>query len=369
MGGPSRKGHFVVNDNLLAFIRDMPKVELHCHLEGSIRPDTAIYMMKRNNVPGIPDHADQIHSLYRFTNLTEFVDGMKTVSNNIREMEDLIRITDELLESLIEQKVTYVEFDCAIQKYLALGHKLEHIVDAIHKQTLQSGVKDRIETRLVVNLLRSMGPDAALETVELVHKLDHPFIVGIGLSGDEGRYPQHLFTKPFDRALELGMHRTVHAGEAVGPPSVWDALNLLHAERIDHGTMAIKDETLLAVLKENQIPLTQCITSNVRLNIVNEVKEHPFGDFLKRGILITLNTDDPQVFNTTLTFEYILAADTFHLTVDQMMQISRNGIKGSFLSPQSKKTILQKANETYDDLLKKYQIKPTQSLSERDDRP
>ncbi|MBD3377396.1 adenosine deaminase [candidate division KSB1 bacterium] len=359
----------MVNDNLVAFIRDMPKVELHCHLEGSIRPDTAIYMMKRNNVPGIPDHADQIHSLYRFTNLSEFVDGMKTVSNNIREIEDLIRITDELLESLIEQNVTYVEFDCAIQKYLALGHKLEHIIDAIYKQTLQSGVKDRIETRLVINLLRSMGPDAALETIEHVHELNHPFIVGIGLSGDEGKYPQHLFTHPFERAMELGMHRTVHAGEAVGPQSIWDALNLLHAERIDHGTMAIKDETLLETLTKDQIPLTQCITSNVRLNIVKDITEHPFGDFLNRGILITLNTDDPQVFNTTLTSEYMLAANTFHLTVDQLMQISRNGIKGAFLTLQSKKRILQKANGTYDDLLKKYKIEPTALLSERDDRP
>ncbi len=345
----------------------MPKVELHCHLEGSIRPDTAIYMMKRNNVPGIPDRADQIHSLYRFTNLTEFVDGMKTVSNNIRELDDLIRITDELLESLIEQKVTYVEFDCAIQKYLALGHTLEHIIDAIHKQTLQSGVKDHIETRLVINLLRSMGPEAALDAIEQVHELNHPFVVGIGLSGDEGKFPQHLFTKPFARALELGMHRTVHAGEAMGPQSIWDALTLLHAERIDHGTMAIEDESLLDLLSKKQIPLTQCITSNVRLNIVRNLKEHPFGYFLNRGILITLNTDDPQVFNTTITSEYLLAAETFHLNVDQLMQISRNGIKGSFLSPSSKEKILQNANITYDHLLKKFQIDPTQLFSHRDD--
>jgi len=329
----------VLDEYLKIFIRKMPKIELHLHLEGSIHPQTALDFMRRNNSVAAPKSASEIRELYRFSNLTEFVKGMRTVSDNIRHLEDLQRVTCELLDSLISQNVRYVEFDCAFQKYFKLGFSIDEVIEAIYSCARQKQNDHSIEVRLVVNLLRSHGPDSAVETVEKVIGAKHPFIVGVGLSGDESKYPQSLFTDAFELAKRHNIHRTVHAGEAMGASSVWDAILLLGAERIDHGTRSIEDEQLVRYLVEKQIPLTQCITSNILLGVVKDIKSHPFASFYRDGVAVTLNTDDPQVFNTSLQDEYYLVAEAFRLHKYDFAKIVFNGIYASFANEETKKQL------------------------------
>ena len=321
------------------FFQRMPKVELHLHLEGSIKPATAIDLMRRNHAEQVPQNSAELAQLYRFEDLTQFVTALRAVSNHIQRPEDLQRIARELLQELIQQNVRYVEFDCAVQKYLDLGFALEEILDLLDicvRETAQ-----RIEARLIINLQRSHGPEKTAALVKKCAALNHPLVAGVGLSGDETRYPQKMYIKAFAIAAEAGLRRTVHAGEALGPESVRDALDHLKAERIDHGTRAIEDEKLVDRLKEEQIPLTQCLSSNVRLNVVPRIADHPFPVFLRRGLIVALHTDDPQVFNVTISNEYLLAKAAFALTPAEIRRIVLNGVTGSFLT-EEKKEMLRK---------------------------
>ncbi|HPG82480.1 MAG TPA: adenosine deaminase [bacterium] len=311
------------------FLQRMPKVELHLHLEGAIQPATAIDLMRRNGADYVPESSLDLKRLYRFEDLSQFVTALRSVSNHIQRLEDLQRIARELLDNLITQNVRYIEFDCAVQKYLDLGFALDEILAAL--QECAEEAAERIEARLIINLQRSHGPQKTAELVERTAALDHPLVAGIGLSGDESRYPQRDYRRAFDLAREAGLHRTVHAGEALGPDSVRDALDLLHAERIDHGTRAIEDPVLVDRLREEQIPLTQCLSSNLRLNIIPDLHSHPFPLFLRQGLVVALHTDDPQVFGITLTGEYQLAHSGFSLTRDEIRRIVFNGVQGAFL--------------------------------------
>ncbi|HNT65070.1 MAG TPA: adenosine deaminase [bacterium] len=331
----------MIDKKLHDFIVKMPKVELHLHLEGSIRPETAIDLMRRNRMKSVPKRAEQVRDFYRFDNLGEFVDAMRTVSDNIRHLQDLTRVADELLDCLARENVRYVEFDCAVEKYLRQGYALCDIIDAIDRSVQRAQAQYSLQARVTINLLRSHNTDSMLRLVEEVAALHHPLVVGIGLSGDERKFKQSLFRAVFERAAELGLHRTVHAGEAVGPESVWSALRDLHVERIDHGTNAHKDQELVDYLAEKKIPLTQCLTSNLKLQVVDSIKHHPFGDFFRRGLVVTLNTDDPQVFGTQLIDEYRLAAEAFHLDAEDMGKIALNGIRAAFLPEAEKETLLQ----------------------------
>ena len=329
----------MIEEKLREFIRLMPKVELHLHLEGSIRPQTALDLLQRNNSHSKAQNIDDIRRLYRFSNLTEFVEGMRTVSDNLRYMEDICRVTRELLQSLVEQNIRYVEFDCAVQKYLDLGYPLVEIIDTIYACAQEIKAKHTFQVYLVVNLLRSHGAKKAVHLVEAVGRLDHPFIVGVGLSGDENKYPPELFRDAFVLARQMNLHRTAHAGEGVGAESIWKAIRELEVDRIDHGTKSCEDESLVDYLVKHQIPLTQCLTSNLKLNVVESIKRHPFGLFNRRGVCVTLNTDDPQVFGTSLTDDYLLAAKAFDLDAHQIAKIVLNGVQAAFIDEKAKQQL------------------------------
>jgi len=326
----------VDQESLIKFIKKLPKVELHLHLEGAIRPKTAMAMMRRNRRSFMPESEQDVKTYYRFNNLSEFVLAMRSVTDNITTLEDLRQITNELLANLTEQNVRYVEFDCALQKYINLGFSLKDVVDTIYDTVLAYQGEHDIKVGLVANLLRAHGPGLAIELVEKILAMDHPFVVGVGLSGDETKYPQKLFVKPFKLVNSSRLHSTVHAGEAKGADSVWSALFDLGAERIDHGTRSIEDPRLVDYLVKHKIPLTQCITSNVRLRVVDGRQAHPFGEFYKRGVKVTLNTDDPQVFETSLNNEYIITAQKFSLDASDLYTIARNGIDASFADDETK---------------------------------
>lgn len=338
----------MIDQNILEFIKQIPKVELHLHLEGAIQPGTAIELMKRNQAPNAPQTVAELLDLYNFHDLTHFVQAMKIVSNHIRTLDDLHRVCTEMLSDLAQQNVRYVEFDCAMQKYLDLGIALPDLIAVLDNAMAEAEARYHLKSRLLVNLLRHHGAQKTETLVKDILDINHPRIVGIGLSGDETLYPQKDFQNTYNIALQGGLHRTVHAGEAVGPDSVWDAIRLLHAQRIDHGTRSFEDSSLMKFLVDTKIPLTQCLTSNYRLNVVSDLKHHPFFSFLQAGILVTLNTDDPQIFQSSLTREYELAALNFGISFAQIKQIVLNGVQASFLPDAEKKALAQEMNRQID---------------------
>ena len=319
------------------FIQKMPKAELHLHLEGSIRPDTAAFLYNQLHEP---IDSFQIKSMYRFDNLKSFIDGMQKVSGNIRTPQHLYRITRELLETCALQNIIYLEFDSALQKYVNLGLKLEEVVEAITQGMAEAESRFGIQSRLLVNLQRSHGAESAIELVKQVISLNAPAIVGIGLSGYEKSGDIAPFVPAFELAKNAGLHLTAHAGEVTGPESIWNAIEFLHVERVDHGTRAIDDPNLMDVLRQRQIPLTQCLSSNIHLHVCRNFNEHPFPVFYKKGMIVTLNTDDPEVFQVSLTGEYQKAAHYYHLKNQDMVNIVQNTIKASFLTP-TEKNVMQ----------------------------
>ncbi len=334
----------------LEFIRSMPKVELHLHLEGSIQPKTALSFIKRNNKKNV-DSVEDIRSVYKFDDLGEFVKSMRKVTDNVKTLDDLALVTTELLTSLAGQNVRYVEFDCAVQKYMNLGLKLDDVIETIYQASEKVNAKFPIQSRMLVNLQRHHEVDNAVKLVEDLHDLHHPYVVGIGLSGDESKYPQEMFARAFNLSINGSLHRTVHAGEGSGPKSVWNAIKLLHAERIDHGTRSIEDDKLMDYLVEQQIPLTQCISSNVKLHIVENYEQHPFRLLYDKGVKVTLNTDDPQVFGVSITDEFVKAAELFNLEYNDLRQIVLNSVHASFLNEDEKNNLEQSIKNEFAALL------------------
>lgn len=307
-------------------------MELHMHLEGCIRPATANALIKRNHPERQAPGLAEIVKIYKFNTLSDFVYSMEKVSNNLKTPRDVARIAEEILTTLIAQNARYVEFDCALSKYILLGNSLKDIVDAIKEVVNRLEAEHDFHAKLVANIIRHHGPEAAQALVEKLIDLSDDFVVGIGLSGDEKAFPAHLFKEVFAMAKNAGLRCTVHAGEDDGPESVWSALTDLNADRIDHGVRAIEDESLICFLQKNRIPITQCLTSNVQLGLVKNLDDHPFKDLYDRGLMVSLNTDDPEVFHVSLTSEHFLAGTKFELCADDFESVMVNSIYSSFLS-------------------------------------
>ena len=325
-----------VSPHLADFIRWMPKVELHMHLEGCIRASTANALIKRNH-PGHKTLGNAgILKLYRFNSLSDFVYSMGKVSDNLKSPQDLARVAQETFSALIAQNVRYVEFDCALSKYLKLGYPLNVIVDAIKEVVSGLETEYDFKAKMLANIIRHHGPETARSLVEQLIDLSDDFIVGIGLSGDEKAFPAPMFKDTFDLARKAGLKITVHAGEDDGPVSVWDALNTLNAHRIDHGIRSMDDESLVRYLKKHNIPVTQCLTSNLRLGLVDSLDDHPFRSFYDQGLTVSLHTDDPEIFHVSLTSEFALAASQFELGAEDIEKIVMNSVVSSFLPDDQK---------------------------------
>ena len=180
------------NDQLKYFIKEMPKVELHLHLEGAIQPETAFHLIKKNNPLNSPKSVEAIKKMYRFGNLTEFIYGMRSVTDNITSIEDLQRIACQMFQNLVEENVVYVEYDCALQKYLNLGFKLEKLVNALWECAQEFEKKCGLISKLIVNAQRSHGAESVESLAKKIITLNHPYIIGFGLSGDESPYLQEI---------------------------------------------------------------------------------------------------------------------------------------------------------------------------------
>jgi adenosine deaminase/aminodeoxyfutalosine deaminase len=304
------------------FLQEIPKAELHVHLEGSVEPETLHELDPTTSV-------EAFRALYEYENFEAFLKAFGAIGKRLRTPEDYGLITRRLLERLAAQNVRYAEIIVAAGVVLWKEQEFAPIFDAIATGAEGSPV----EVRFILDAVRQFGVEPAMQVAQLAAERLERGVVAFGIGGSEERGPAEGFTEVFASAKSAGLRLTAHAGESMGPESIWAALRL-GAERIGHGITAIRDETLLCHLRERNIPLEISITSNLVTGVVARLEDHPVRRLFDAGVPIVLNTDDPAMFRCSLVEEYRLAQRAFGFSEAELRQIAANGFRYAFV-PQS----------------------------------
>lgn len=327
--------------NITDLIRRMPKVELHIHLEGAIEPATLLRLAEHNKVALPVDNVDELRSWYRFTDFAHFVEVYLTIQSCLRSADDFSLIVYELGQDMARQAIRYREVTVTPYTHLVQdkGLAAEDIIDGLEDGRRRAQRDFGVDMRWVLDIHRNLPPPAAEVTTQLVLDWAGRGVVALGLGGDESTSPAGAFAPFFHRVKAAGLHSNPHAGEIAGPKSVWDALLELGAERIGHGVRSIEDPQLLAYLKDSQIPLEVNPSSNVCLKVYRNLDQHPIPHLLRMGLCVTVNSDDPPLFNTTLTQEYESLASRFDLDEDEIERLVLNAVRSTFLSIQEKRAL------------------------------
>ena len=297
---------------------EIPKAELHLHLEGSVEPETLHELD-----PATP--VEEFRSLYSYTDFDAFLRAFGAIGKRLRTPEDYALITRRLLERLAAQNVRYAEITIAAGVVIWKGQDFAPIFDAIREAAQGSPV----EVRWILDALRQFGVEHTMRVAELAAERVDQGVVALGIGGSEERGPAVWFTDVFAFAKRSGLRLTAHAGESMGPESVWAALKL-GAERIGHGIASVHDADLMRHLRERDIPLEICISSNLVTGVVKRIEDHPVRRLYDAGVPIVLNTDDPAMFHCTLVGEYRLAANQFGFSEAELRGIAGNAFRYAF---------------------------------------
>ena len=332
----------MVSNNIKSFIRDLPKVELHLHLEGAIPLSTLLQLIEKYEGKNYIT-LTELQQKFTYTNFSNFLDTWYWKNDYIREYEDYEYISEHVAHNLAEQNIRYAEIYFSPSDFSKIDSKPQEIATSIRKGL--NKFSDKITIRLISDLVRDNKPKTSL--LEKIFEVKDQGIIGIGLGGDEVNYPPKLFTEVYELAHKMGFHLTCHAGEAAGPDYIWQALQDLGVERIGHGTSAIKDENLVEHLISKQIPVEMCPISNVKTSSVSLLKEHPIYEFYKKGMLVSVNTDDPKMFNTNMVNEYVSLTETFSLELSDIYNLSQNSIKSAWCNKNLKKELNSELTRYY----------------------
>lgn len=322
-----------------AFIRLMPKVELHVHLEGSIRPQTLLTLAERNRVALPADSVEGLRAWYQFSDFAHFVEVYFAICDCLRTADDFELITAEFLHGQEAQNIRHSEV--IFTPYTHHAHvPMDEQLAAINRARRRAEEELEVTMRLVPDISRNVRPlESSLEVARWAVANQDKGIVGLGLGGPEIGNPPELFQEAFDLARAAGLPALPHAGETEGAASVRGALAALHARRIGHGVRALEDAALVRELRERQIPLEVCPSSNVCLGVVDSLAEHPLPRLLDEGLYVTINSDDPPLFNTTLTEEYLRLHESFSFDLKQLTALVMNGVRASLLPEKERRQL------------------------------
>lgn len=329
----------MVNDSL-------PLIDLHRHLDGNIRPDTVWDLAQKNDIPLPVEHFNDFLSHVRIqdkaTDLLEFLEKLDWGVKVLSSLDDVKRVAFENVEDLSLAGIDYAELRFS-PHYMAMTHQLPtaDVVGAVIDGVKLGCQEFNVKANLIGILSRTFGVKTCQHELDalLFHKEN---LVAIDLAGDELGQPAHLFQEHFKQVVKAGLNVTIHAGEADGPNSVWDAIKLLKAQRIGHGVNSLKDPKLMEYLVQNNITLEFCLTSNYQTGTINHVSEHPIKAYLNHGVKVCLNTDDPAVEGIELRHEFDIAKNVLGLTNQQLDLLQMNAVHASFLTNLEKQVLLQK---------------------------
>lgn len=348
--------HTPISDHVTPsdFILALPKAELHLHLEGSVSPETLCELSRRHNSPfpwennrytPLADSHRELsledaESLYRYEDFTGFLMAFKAVTERMRDPEDYELVTYRLMERLASERVIHAEVFVSVGVVFWRGQDFDPLFEGMERGR-QRGERDfGVSLLWIFDAVRHFGPDEGQKVVAKAIQFRDRNVVGIGIGGDERKAGPELFDEVYALAAENGLRLTAHAGETVGPQSIRGAIEVLRAERIGHALHAHQDDELMQILVTRQVPLEICISSNVRTGCCLGIEHHPVKRYVREGCMVTLNTDDPSMFGTTLAREYQIAQDTFGLTDDQLSEIAKNSFRASFLADEKKREYL-----------------------------
>ena len=321
-------------------IRSLPKAELHLHLEGSIGPDELGELIVLHG--GGPVDRERLAQLYKHKDFTAFLDAFKRVTQWLRTPEDYELITYRLMRKLKAENVLHAEVYVAVGVVYFHGRDFDAIFEGLERGRARGERDFGVSLLWIFDAVRHFGVEAAERVFNKAIELRERNVIGIGIGGDERLAAPELFRKLYARAQDHGLRLTAHAGESSGPESILGALDALKAERIGHGLTAYQDRELMARLAESQVPIEICLTSNLRTGCCAAAEQHPLKTYYDRGLMVTLNTDDPAMFETSLCREYQIAQETFGFTNEQLRELAMNSFRASFLPQERKREFLLK---------------------------
>lgn len=325
---------------LPTFIHNMPKVELHIHLEGAIEPATLLRLAERNRVALPADTVEGLQAWFSFRDFPHFVEIYLAIQSCLRCADDFSLAAYELGADMARQNIRYREATVTPYTHLIQdkGLAAEEIIAGLEDGRRRARRDFGVELRWILDIHRNLAMPATAEvTTQLALDWADRGVVALGVSGNEATAPAGQLAPWFRRIKAAGLASTPHTGENAGPQSVWEAVRDLGADRIGHGVRSIEDPYLLAWLHEKQIPLEVNPTSNVCLGVYRSMDQHPVIHLLRMGLCVTVNSDDPPLFDTTLTQEYQRLADTFGLNEEDMQRLTLNAVRAAFLPAEEKR--------------------------------
>jgi len=330
-----------------SFIRDMPKVELHIHIEGSLEPELMFELAERNGVPLRFNTVEEVRKAYQFTDLQSFLDIYYEGASVLLKEADFYDMTWAYLEKVSSQNVRHSEIFFDPQTHTDRGVPFETVINGIRRALIDAEQQLGITSQLIMCFLRHLSAEAAMQTLKQ-SLLYRDWIVAVGLDSSEVGNPPEKFTTVFDEARAQGFLTVAHAGEEGPPEYVWQALDLLKAKRIDHGVRSEGDARLVERLVRDQIPLTVCPLSNIKLRGFDRMEDHNLKRLLDLGLRVTVNSDDPAYFGGYMTENYLAVQKALNLNLEDIRSLATSAIQATFLGQAEKQELLDELDAYFE---------------------
>ena len=328
---------------IIELIKKIPKAELHLHIEGSLEPELMFEMAKRNKIEISFKNVDEIRSAYNFHDLQSFLDIYYQGNKVLIKEQDFFDLTWAYMLKCRKESIVHTEIFFDPQAHTNRGIEFGLVINGIHKALLKAEKELGISSKIIMCFLRHLDEVSAFKTLDqaLTHKNK---IIGVGLDSSEVGHPPSKFERVFKKAMKEGFLTVAHAGEEGPSEYIWEALDLLKVKRIDHGVRCLKDEKLIQKLRDEQIPLTVCPLSNVKLCVFEKLEDHNLKRLLDKGLMVTVNSDDPSYFGGYLNRNMIDCQKALNLSMEDVKKLTVNSFKSSFLNIDKKKKWIDQIN-------------------------
>ena len=328
-------------EEIAKFIREVPKTELHLHIEGTLEPELMFDLAKRNDIKIPYSNVDEVKSAYNFSNLETFLNIYYEGSKVLINEQDFFDLTWSYAVKCREDNIVHTEIFFDPQAHLSRGIKFETIINGINKALLKANKEFGLTYKIIMCFLRHLDEKSAFEVLD--QAIEHKDkIIAVGLDSSEKGNPPSKFKNVFKKAIKEGFLTVAHAGEEGPPEYIWEAINLLEVKRIDHGIQCLKDKKLTKELRNKQIPLTVCPLSNVKLCVFKNLKEHNLKNMLNAGLMVMVNSDDPAYFGGYVNDNLVESQVALNLSKNELKTLIINSFKSSFLSEEKKMQWIKK---------------------------
>jgi adenine deaminase len=328
------------------FIKGIPKAELHLHIEGTLEPELMFEIARRNKINLKYKSVEELTKAYDFNNLQDFLDLYYEGASVLIEEQDFYDLTWAYLQKIHIQNVIHTEIFFDPQTHTNRGIDFSIVVKGIHRALTDAKNKLGISSRLIMSILRHLNEASALKTLDDACKYKN-LISGVGLDSSEVGHPPSKFQKVFEKSRKEGFLAVAHAGEEGPSEYIWEALNLLKISRLDHGNHSLDDDKLVEELVNRRMPMTICPLSNYRLKVVKDLHLHPLKKMMNKGLLVTVNSDDPAYFGGYVEENYLAIANALNLSKNDIYQLAKNSFNASFVSDETKKQMIGKVEQYY----------------------